>query len=304
MEDGSRVVLHWDRAISGFDYQIEPTIPSALQVDSKDPRLSYITLSGARQEQEYQITITGGTARTGAPMTKPYQLSVVTPKALEVARIEPADEQYGVRLDSRISVVFSDVIRDRLAAQSAIAIAPAIPGRFEWPTPDIVQFVPTGQLPEFTDITVRVQGGPGAARGKDGQFLEEPKEFAFKTRPNRLIDVDLTQQKMTLFEGEKSVWMAAVATGVGGADTPTGEYLVEVKLQTTRMKGVNVDGSKYDIPNVPWVLPFFEDYTIHGAPWRARFGVPGSNGCVSLETANARYVYDWATVGTPIKIHY
>jgi lipoprotein-anchoring transpeptidase ErfK/SrfK len=55
---------------------------------------------------------------------------------------------------------------------------------------------------------------------------------------------------------------------------------------------------------VPWVMPFMGDYTFHGAPWRQAWGVPLSNGCVSMPTANAKYVYDWTPVGTIVNIHY
>jgi len=54
---------------------------------------------------------------------------------------------------------------------------------------------------------------------------------------------------------------------------------------------------------VHWVMPFWGDYTIHGAYWRPRFGVPGSDGCVSMTDADAKLVYDWADVGTPVVIH-
>ena len=33
-------------------------------------------------------------------------------------------------------------------------------------------------------------------------------------------------------------------------------------------QGTNVTGSRYDIPDVKWVLAFMGDYTIHGVYWR------------------------------------
>ena len=55
--------------------------------------------------------------------------------------------------------------------------------------------------------------------------------------------------------------------------------------------------------DVHWVMPFWGDYTIHGAYWRPRFGVPGSDGCVSMSDADAKSLFDWADVGTPVVIH-
>ena len=75
-------------------------------------------------------------------------------------------------------------------------------------------------------------------------------------------------------------------------------------MAKTRMRGTNPDGHSYDIPDVPWVMPFMGDYTFHGAPWRQAWGVPLSNGCVSMPTENAKFVYDWTPVGTSVNIHY
>ena len=66
---------------------------------------------------------------------------------------------------------------------------------------------------------------------------------------------------------------------------------------------MNPNGSRYDIPDVHWVMAFYGDYTIHGAYWRARFGTPGSAGCVSLTDPNAKIVFNWTPEGTPVIIH-
>jgi lipoprotein-anchoring transpeptidase ErfK/SrfK len=93
------------------------------------------------------------------------------------------------------------------------------------------------------------------------------------------------------------------ATGVAAAPTPPGDYAVQYHMAVARFTGTNPDGSHYDIPDVHWVLAMFGDYTIHGAYWRGRFGVPGSDGCVSMTDGDARVVFDWADDGTPIHIH-
>ena len=77
------------------------------------------------------------------------------------------------------------------------------------------------------------------------------------------------------------------STGVRGAETPTGNFTIQYKMLKTRMRGTNPDGHSYDIPDVPWVMALFGDYTLHGAPWRQAWGVPLSNGCVSMPTPNA-----------------
>ena len=112
--------------------------------------------------------------------------------------------------------------------------------------------------------------------------------LTFVTESDKLIDVDVTRQVMALYEKGRQVRTFPVATGVPGADTPIGEFNVEYKMPTARFQGVNVSGSRYDIPDVHWVLAFMGDYTIHGAYWRSAFGSPGSNGCVSLTDGTRR----------------
>ena len=305
VEDGNRVVIQWDRPLRSLDrYEITPAVESVARVDPRDPRVTYLLLKKPAQQQEYRIEITGGVGTSGAPLAGPYELTVVTPPPLEVGTISPGDGAYGVALDTPIVIVFGEAIRDRAAAEAAIEISPSIPGRFQWPEQNRVEFVPQGRLPDLTDITVRIKGGPGGVRGAAGGYLEDSLEFSFRTRPNKLIDVDLTSQQLTLYEGDSPVFTTPISTGVKGAETPTGQFMVNYKLPSTRMRGVNPGGSRYDIPDVPWVMSFLGDYTLHGAPWRGDFGFPQSNGCVSMETGAAKRVYDWTPIGTPVRIHY
>ncbi len=304
LEDGDRMVLRWDRPVGSLEYRIDPAIPSSLQVDPTDPKLTSILLHEAKQQQEYKITINGGTGTSGAPIAPGAEFSVVTPAPLEVTRLSPKGDSYGVHLDSPISITFGQPVKDRAAAQAAVTLDPAIEGQFEWPDANQLRFVPSAPLPDNTEVKVRIAGGPREVRGTDGSYLAEDYEYSFLTQPNKLIEVDLTHQTITLLEADKVVYSGLVAAGVQGAPTPTGTFMVDYKLPKTRMKGVNPDGSRYDIPDVPWVMSFQGDYTLHAAPWRNRFGYPGSNGCVSMETSQAKLLFDWSPVGTPVKIHY
>jgi lipoprotein-anchoring transpeptidase ErfK/SrfK len=59
----------------------------------------------------------------------------------------------------------------------------------------------------------------------------------------------------------------------------------------------------YDLPNVPWVASFKGPYTIHGAYWHHNFGHPMSHGCVNMKVSEAKIIYDWAEIGTPVIIY-
>ena len=302
--EGSRIVLPWSEDVHSFTYEIVPAVESTVSIDPDNPRLATISLIKAAQNKKYTVKMTGATSTRGAPLAEPQQLSIVTPAPLTVKKVMPVNSAFGVKRSSPISVTFSEPVLDRAAAQRAIAISPAVPGQFTWPEPNRVEFRANGPLPELTRIGVEIAGGPSGVRTANWGYMDKTHSFAFRTQPDKLIDVDLSRQVMTLYQGGKPVWSSLVATGVARAETPTGTFLVQTKLPSTRMRGVTPSGFRYDIWGVPWVLPFLGDYTIHGAPWRQLFGVPQSNGCVSMPTEAARFVYDWAPVGTPISIHY
>jgi hypothetical protein len=152
-----------------------------------------------------------------------------------------------------------------------------------------------------TDVQMRSAEPRGVPGGKP--IISE----ALPPRPaaplGRVIDVNLSDQTLRLFEGGAEVFRTPVATGIAGAETPTGTFAVQYRMDRARFQGTYPDGRRYDVPEVPWILAFSGDYTIHAAPWRSQFGQVGSNGCVTMPLEAARYVYDWAEVGTPIHIH-
>jgi lipoprotein-anchoring transpeptidase ErfK/SrfK len=61
----------------------------------------------------------------------------------------------------------------------------------------------------------------------------------------------------------------------------------------------------YCTPNVPWDTYFNGDQALHGTYWHNMFGKADmSHGCVNLSVANAKTVYDFAPIGTPVSVHY
>jgi lipoprotein-anchoring transpeptidase ErfK/SrfK len=60
---------------------------------------------------------------------------------------------------------------------------------------------------------------------------------------------------------------------------------------------------RYDIPDVPYTMYFYADYALHGAYWHNNFGNPMSHGCVNLPVDVAKWMYDWAPIGTMVVTH-
>ncbi len=118
------------------------------------------------------------------------------------------------------------------------------------------------------------------------------------------FDIDLTNQYMTFYQGDRAVVSSYVSTGRPEFATPPGTYYVNTKLPSQTMEGV-LGGEYYNVPDVPWVMYFTNvGHAIHGAYWHNNFGSVMSHGCVNLPLDIAEFVYSNSPIGTMLYIHY
>jgi len=115
----------------------------------------------------------------------------------------------------------------------------------------------------------------------------------------RWIDVNLSTQQLTAYEGSTPVRTTLVSTGLPATPTPTGQYRIYARYLAADMSGPG-----YYLPDVPYVMYFYSGYSLHGTYWHSNFGHPMSHGCVNLPTQEAEWLYSWASVGTLVNIHY
>ncbi len=108
------------------------------------------------------------------------------------------------------------------------------------------------------------------------------------------IEVNVTTQQLTAWEGDKPVMSYVVSTGLPNTPTVLGEFNIYQKLTATLMTGPN-----YYLPDVPYTMYFYAGYALHGTYWHSNFGQPMSHGCVNLETENARKLFEWASPAMP-----
>ncbi len=151
------------------------------------------------------------------------------------------------------------------------------------------------------DVTERTYTQRLIADGAEG--------LAYQAAPGeKWIDINLSNYTVTAYEGATPVLQSPMVPGAPATPTVTGEYAVWAKVPTQTMRGQNVDGSKYETPDVPWILYFHGSYATHGAYWRSNFGYDageyGSHGCVNMPVDNAQALYNWADVGTKVMSHY
>lgn len=118
---------------------------------------------------------------------------------------------------------------------------------------------------------------------------------------DRWIEVNLTNQILRAWDGDKLYLETSISSGLPATPTPVGEFKIWAKLRATKMEGYSSVGY-YNLPNVPYVMfmeneevPGWRGYGLHGTYWHNDFGNPRSNGCVNLPTPIAEKLYQWVS---------
>ena len=173
------------------------------------------------------------------------------------------------------------------------------------------QFVPlTGTVNEFR--------GKRMLQTRDGRWLDSAELWvaavpgampAWASKNVRWIDVGIINQVMTLWEGQRPVYVTLVSTGRDGLgdpqttrSTPQGTFRIYQKHVTTTMDS-DVADEEFELRDVPWVMYFKGGYALHGAYWHDEFGRARSHGCVNLAPIDARFVFQWASPQVPEHWH-
>jgi lipoprotein-anchoring transpeptidase ErfK/SrfK len=128
--------------------------------------------------------------------------------------------------------------------------------------------------------------------------------WTYSTDPNELadegrwIDVDLSAQQVTAYDGATPVRTFIVSTGKSRYPTVKGQFRIYIKLRSTAMSGPG-----YYLPGVPFTMYFYKGYSLHGTYWHDNFGTPMSHGCVNMRTPEAEWLFNFASIGTLVNVH-
>lgn len=173
-----------------------------------------------------------------------------------------------------------------LATSLAATYTPA-PTQTPAPTPTIAEIPPTAE-PTATSEPPPPEGSPRPAGvGATEQW----------------IDVNLSTQTLTAYEGDSAVMTTLISSGTSSHPTVVGQFRTWLKHETQDMNGYLL-GYNYYLEDVPDVMYFYQDYAIHGAYWHNNFGNPMSHGCVNVNLTDADWLFNWAPMGTFVNVHY
>jgi lipoprotein-anchoring transpeptidase ErfK/SrfK len=134
-----------------------------------------------------------------------------------------------------------------------------------------------------------------------------PQEPAPSYGGSKLILVDLSEQHMYVYDGDTLVYSFVASTGMHNA-TKVGTFAVQDKIP-------NAYGSTWDLWMPNWLGIYYAgglENGIHALPilsngatlWAGYLGTPISYGCIVLDTYDSQLLYDWADIGTPVRIQF
>jgi lipoprotein-anchoring transpeptidase ErfK/SrfK len=117
--------------------------------------------------------------------------------------------------------------------------------------------------------------------------------------PDKWIQIDISDQMLTCFEGQTPVFSTPVASGVSNAATPLGEFRILYKRHAQRMIGAD-----YDLVGV--AFPSYitnSGVAIHGTYWHNDYGRRHSHGCLNVSSRAARWVFRWVEPQVPYELY-
>lgn len=257
-----------------------------------------VDVAGADVDKDGQDEIIVSAASAGQARIKVYRPDV-SRTVVSNFLAYPADYQDGVRIDG------GDIDKD--------GAAEIVAGVSYHSAPQVRTFETDGRPARFSLFAYEEEfrGGVDVATGDlsgngRSEIVTGPGRFFWQGRRdlNSYIDIDLTNQRLSYFEGGRKVLESITSTGRPGMETPTGEFsvLAKDKMHWSGQYGLYM----------PYSLRFYGSYWIHDLPeWPGGYkeganhlGIRVSHGCVRLETPKAVQLFDMAEVGTPVLIHY
>lgn len=122
------------------------------------------------------------------------------------------------------------------------------------------------------------------------------------------IEVNISEQRMYVWEGERLIYKWVCSTGEPGRGTAAGHYRILDKIPEAW-------ASTWSLRMPYWMGIYWAgslENGIHALPinpngtrlWEGYLGIRVSYGCIILSTENARTLFNWASVGIPVWIHY
>jgi L,D-transpeptidase catalytic domain/Bacterial SH3 domain len=201
-----------------------------------------------------------------------------------------------------------DEIQDSavLTQDSILAVYPSLD--------DAARFMP---LPASTveRIVGSVRGADGAVWYQTADFYYIPSNGVFLPSASgsytgRWLEATLLPTtRVVAHEGQTPVRTMLALRGIARFPTPTGVFSILRRVPNETMDSMTL-GIPHDSPfgylvkNVLYTQYFTPDgASLHDNYWSSNFGGIGSHGCLGLSLSDSKWLWDWASIGTPVIVN-
>lgn len=135
----------------------------------------------------------------------------------------------------------------------------------------------------------------------------QPTPEPTRSPSDKRVVVDISEQRAYLYEQDELVRKFVVSTGEPGRDTAIGEFEILNKIPVAYASTWNLDMPYW--LGIYWAGPLQNGF--HALPtvrhtgltmWDGYLGQRVSYGCIILSNEDAKTLYDWVDIGTPVSI--
>ncbi|MCD6094774.1 L,D-transpeptidase [bacterium] len=202
-----------------------------------------------------------------------------------------------------IKMIFTKPISQKRLSEN-LRISPYLEGRFIFDNSQTQVVFKPNKIEEGKNYKIEILG-------RELEFKLEPQSPPrprSKSKPKlvskeKFIDIDLSEQRLRLYQKGRVTAEYLISSGKPGMRTPTGRFQVLSKEK-------NHWSVQYGL-YMPYSLRFYNGYYIHELPYwpggyregEEHLGIPVSHGCVRVGMGAAQNVYNFADIGTPVIIH-
>jgi hypothetical protein len=217
---------------------------------------------------------------------------------------------YAINQDEYVQAEYLDIYQPTTFRGMEITV----PQTFAWLIFDAWTAAVPGQLPEKGTVLLkryslvpildtesvedrdwyRVGPDQWVEQGMVGIVAPKPRPDGIG-RADKWIEVDLYEQTLAAYEGDRLVYATLVSSGLPWWQTDPGLFQVWIKVKQAKMSGRNGYPDYYFLEDVPWTMYFNGEFALHGAYWHDRFGIQHSHGCVNLPPQDAKWLFAWST---------
>jgi len=132
-----------------------------------------------------------------------------------------------------------------------------------------------------------------------------------RTFAGRWVDANISEPVMvTAYEGDRPVYSALAVKGTVAFQTPTGVFRILRRVANETMDSATLgiprtSPNGYYLKDVLYTQYFTGDgAALHYNYWRSNWGYAGSHGCMGMNFDDSKFFWDFASVGTPVYVHF